>query len=347
MNILLVEDEPMIRRGLRVLLERINDIPEFKQPTIHEASGAEEAMHILNQHHFDIVFTDIEMGDLNGLALIKQWHEKSSTTQWVIISGYDDFGYAQQAISYGVKEYLLKPVTKSKMTQTLQRLINIQHKKRNQFVGADEMDAIVRQLKQYIWSLESDKMERFIEQWFRQVHQRELDAPYYVNMLSHILTMLIRHLNDKGSCTLDERLATINSPNHSDANRKFVEVCHSLIASIKQKRKGNEIDPIQVAKEFILEHIDKDITLDMVANRLGLNPSYFSQLFKQETGETFVKYRTRIRINVAKELLLRQDIRIVDIPDKIGSNDHPHFTKTFKKYTGLTPSEYRSKMGIQ
>lgn len=86
--------------------------------------------------------------------------------------------------------------------------------------------------------------------------------------------------------------------------------------------------------------------MDEVAQKLGLNASYFSQLFKKETGETFVKFRIRLRMEKAKELLLRNDIRVIDIPGMIGLNDHPHFTKTFKKYTGQTPSEYRVEMGI-
>lgn len=102
-----------------------------------------------------------------------------------------------------------------------------------------------------------------------------------------------------------------------------------------------------MAKKFILENLESDVSLEKVAKKLGLNPSYFSQLFKQETSETFVRFRMRARMERAKELLLQSDIRIIDIPSRIGSNDHPHFTKTFKKYTGCSPSEYRAKMGVE
>ncbi len=119
-----------------------------------------------------------------------------------------------------------------------------------------------------------------------------------------------------------------------------------MIEMIEQKRKGNEIDPIEMAKNYICHHIDQDISLDEVAHKLGLNPSYFSQLFKKETGETFVKYRIRLRMERAKELLLQKDVKVIDIPFLIGLNDHPHFTKTFKKYTGQTPSSFRRKMGV-
>ena len=106
------------------------------------------------------------------------------------------------------------------------------------------------------------------------------------------------------------------------------------------------MDPIEIAKKYILEHIEKDISLEDVANKLGFNSSYFSQIFKRKTGKTFVKYRTNLRMERAKEILLRQDVRIIDIPFMIGLNDHPHFTKTFKEHTGYTPSGYRRKMGI-
>ena len=73
---------------------------------------------------------------------------------------------------------------------------------------------------------------------------------------------------------------------------------------LEQRRRGNEIDPIQTAKDFIAKNIEKEISLKEVADKLGLNASYFSHLFKKETGETFVKYRIRLRMERGKRIII-------------------------------------------
>ena len=104
------------------------------------------------------------------------------------------------------------------------------------------------------------------------------------------------------------------------------------------KRKGKLKDPVEEAKQYIETHLAEEVSLEEVAGRIGLNASYFSQLFKQSTQETFVQYRTRRRMEKAKKLLAQPHYRITDISGEVGYADHPHFTKTFKKHTGLLPS---------
>ncbi|WP_025027566.1 response regulator transcription factor [Caldalkalibacillus mannanilyticus] len=344
MKILLVEDEPMIRRGLCALLQKI-ELEGEEEKEILEAQNGREAEELLKHHIFDLVFTDIEMPDLDGLALIERWVNHSPYTNWVIISGYDEFHYAQRAISFGVKEYLLKPVTKKKMEETMIRLLASQ--KKNQFIGADEVEKVLQGLEERVWLIDREAVQRFLNQWFHDIAERNLDLKYYCNLLNHMLDMLLHRLNEKGSQLSEWPLKRMDIHGVNDPNSAFLSNCVELIKIIENKRKGNEKDPIEVAKKFILENLESDVSLEKVAKKLGLNPSYFSQLFKQETSETFVRFRMRARMERAKELLLQSDIRIIDIPSRIGSNDHPHFTKTFKKYTGCSPSEYRAKMGVE
>ncbi|WP_127582112.1 response regulator transcription factor [Paenibacillus koleovorans] len=344
--ILIVEDEPMIRKGLHALLERIDDIDGLNERTIFEASGFEEADSLLRQHSFHVVFTDIEMDGPSGLALIEKWHPTATATQWVIISGYDDFPYAQKAISFGVKDYLLKPITKKTLRDTLYRLVQNLDKSKGQFVGPEEMEAIITQLEEHIWSLDEPGMQAALESWVAQMSKRSLNLTYYLQLLTHILNRLITRLNSRGGNTLDPGMALINAPHAAEANQKLMKMGRLFIEEIRLKRKSKELDPIEVAKAYITNHLNTEMSLEMVASKLGLAPTYFSQLFKQETGESFVKFRTRLRMELAKELLLQRDVRIVDIPYKIGCVDHPHFSKTFKKYTGISPSDYRSQMGI-
>ncbi len=86
----------------------------------------------------------------------------------------------------------------------------------------------------------------------------------------------------------------------------------------------------------------ENITLKDVARIVSLNPNYISQLFKKSAGTTFSHYLTNQRITQAKKLLTTTDISINEVSLKTGFNDYFYFLKTFKKYTGHTPSEYRT-----
>lgn len=107
--------------------------------------------------------------------------------------------------------------------------------------------------------------------------------------------------------------------------------------------KNESINPIiKRIVEYIKTNYFSDICLKTLAIDLNANPNYLGQLFKEETGEYFSDYLNMIRINKAKELL--QDIRqnTKDISTAVGYKDVNYFYKTFKKYTGISPSEFRN-----
>lgn len=103
--------------------------------------------------------------------------------------------------------------------------------------------------------------------------------------------------------------------------------------------KGNEIT--KKAIRFISQNFSHNLTLDMVAEHVHLNPAYFSTLFKQSTGSSFKEYLNMVRIEESKRLLANTDYSIIDISLAAGFEDQSYFSKVFKKYTGLTPKQYR------
>lgn len=103
---------------------------------------------------------------------------------------------------------------------------------------------------------------------------------------------------------------------------------------------------IERARAFIREnHADPNISLHVVASAIGFSPNYFSTIFSQETGETFIEYLTKTRIEAAKKALRETDRKLSEIAFDIGYNEPQYFSYIFKKNTGLTPREYRMQEG--
>ncbi|MEX1029910.1 MAG: response regulator [Paenibacillaceae bacterium] len=123
-DILLVEDERWVRTALRKTIERT----ELPFRVIHETTNGVEALDWLNDHTASIVLTDIRMPVMDGLALMEEIRRRNNETAVVIISGHDDFTYAQRAVQLGASDYLLKPVEVDNMKGCLQLWLNLQEK---------------------------------------------------------------------------------------------------------------------------------------------------------------------------------------------------------------------------
>ncbi|GGN92733.1 response regulator transcription factor [Saccharibacillus kuerlensis] len=101
---------------------------------------------------------------------------------------------------------------------------------------------------------------------------------------------------------------------------------------------------IAEACRYVMANSDKRIGLEDIAERLFMNPSYFSRLFKKETGETFIEYTTRLKMERAQELLERTDESVGRICELLGYDNPSHFIKVFKMHSGRTPAEYRRRL---
>lgn len=102
---------------------------------------------------------------------------------------------------------------------------------------------------------------------------------------------------------------------------------------------------IRQAQEYIENNYNRDISLDEVSRNLNISPYYFSKLFKEETGGNFVEYVTERRINQAKNLLKNPDKSIKEICMEVGYSDPNYFSRIFKRYQGVSPTEYKENIG--
>ena len=122
---------------------------------------------------------------------------------------------------------------------------------------------------------------------------------------------------------------------------KLQETVESFIDSMFNGIPASGSQSIKKAIQFISQHYMENLTLEDVAGEVHLNPSYFSTLFKQSSGLSFKEYLNMVRVVESKRLLTNTDYSIIDIAIAIGFDNQSYFAKVFKKYTGMTPRQFR------
>ncbi len=505
-KVFLVEDEIVVREGIRnnILWE------QYGFQYAGDAPDGELALPLIRQIKPDLLITDIKMPFMDGLALIELVRKEFPDMKIVIISGYDDFSYAQQAIRLGVDQYLLKPIAKAKIVEILAAL---QKKMEEEQKQQEYLAKVRREAQEY----ESYSRRKFFEQIVSgglsvlEISETakamgiDVNAPYYNIVLfslkganydastaegstdvtdkvlaihnrirqfihSHPELILFRwsaskyailvkgEQNDivqrtvdciesiKGYCSMggsdvswhiahgtpvsrlgalpncfseasralsyhylcsEERIRDFLSKSESKDVDRFIDkllqsagedavsptlFCRYLtmtvyFAAVKyldsigcrvdsfwplefwpddglstpekardymcqvigqamelrdHESKRHQCNMLAKAIRFIDEHYSEEsISLDRVAKTANVSPNYFSTVFSQEVGQTFIEYLTNKRIDEAKRMLKHTKMRSSEIATAIGYKDPHYFSYVFKKVSGLTPNEFR------
>lgn len=113
------------------------------------------------------------------------------------------------------------------------------------------------------------------------------------------------------------------------------------IAEILEEEESEQFSgKIRRAKAYIREHYAQDISLNELADHMGMNPMYLSRLFKKEMGMNFSAYLTKVRVEKAIELLKQGDYKIYEVSQMVGYQTVQYFSKVFKKETGKSPKDF-------
>lgn len=249
LKVMLVDDERVAKRSMRALIQ--TETTGFS--IVAEANDGASALQAAELHRPDIVITDIRMPGMDGLALIRELGERRLKAEFIIVSGYGDFSYAQTALRCGVTDYLLKPI----------------------------------------------------------------DSDYFLTVMQHVRDRLLQRMDLNIEYVPDEE---------GDGSQPKHPMMKEALALISQRF----ADP-----EFSLKH---------VADHFGISPNYFSTLFKRSMGVSFIQYLVQIRVKEAKRYLQKPFIKVYEIGHLVGFEDYTHFSKTFKKLNGCSPTEYRKNV---
>ena len=128
-----------------------------------------------------------------------------------------------------------------------------------------------------------------------------------------------------------------------DWNDKIDTTLELIIKLLGEKISSNEENPTIVhIKRYVQKNLSKKLTLKQIANSVGYSPNYCDTLFKSHTGVSILNYVIERRISEAKLLLSEGILSLKEISETIGFEDYNYFSRTFKKKSGYSPSEYKS-----
>jgi two-component system response regulator YesN len=186
-----------------------------------------------------------------------------------------------------------------------------------------------------------------LEQWCSELkllpwEEAKLAASQVIVFVLRILSEV--HIKNQEVAQL-QPLVELEHASDLDSLLSFLNGYLSRVATaIGQNKVTPSLKVIEQAKSWIRLHMEDEVSLTKLAEHIHLNANYLSQLFKQTTGETFIDFVTRERIEKAKELLQDPKMKIFEVATLVGFKDSNYFSIAFKNKLGFTPSEYRQRL---
>ena len=372
-KVFLAEDEIVVREGIR------NSIPWEKTPftLAGEAPDGEMALSMILDIKPDILITDIRMPFIDGLSLS---HIIKKTFPWIkiiILSGHDEFEYAREAISIGVEEYLLKPVSAQEMLKTLDKMAKRIDEEKEELLRLKSLKTQGRVLEIATSNLDREgsgfdpagllnidgdifftklkyaakkDIDSIVQEYITMLGNSWGENPLLIYFLFGEIIVSASKIAEAQGGDIREiapfRLSHENIQEIISSPEAFFKGVKSLLASLIEFRDSHSAGRYQSVIVKAREYIDNnfnsaDISLYSTAAYVGISPNHLSTVFAHETGENFIEYLTRVRIDRAKLLLKTTAMKSSEIANETGFSDPHYFSYIFKKNTGLSPREFR------
>lgn len=346
MKILLVDDERFAIDGLISLL----NWKRFNGELIRTASNGSEALSIINSTKPDVIISDIKMPIMDGLELAKEISKLSKDIHIILLSAHSEFSYAQKAIQYGVKDYILKPIDRNKLILLENLLVELNQKKIDK--KASYLNTFDTSLKSNITKALSKVDEEYFETFFlsndfltsiESVDTCNVTGIQLINYLYSYLSE-IKIVNTLSNSSLKNDINKFYDLKNVLEKKEYIINRYSdTLRILSYQRRNNSESIANMAIKYIDNNFtSSDFNISFLAEELNVSISYLSTLFKQSTGINLISYITNKRLNKSKELLSNLHYSISEVSKASGYEDAKYFAKIFKKKTNMTPSEYRN-----
>lgn len=430
LKLLIADDEKYDRDSIKGILST-----DFTQKIeISEARNGREAIEISERLRPDLVIMDIKMPGINGLNAIQEIRRFLPNVYIIIITAYDYFDFAVEAVKNNVREYILKPFTKTELLEKVKEAVNVinaeKERRRREIENQEKLYNLMPVLENElsysiindsIYSIDCDTYMKYLNMDFNNTcamivrikeitgitkvggnsydgirfqigeYIKEYISRKYRAIASYRFTRdLVYFIQLKSfEDEVETRLNIMNVASeikretkrvfdislkigignfYSGLNlmhRSYKEACISLEYKgdnnciihyqdinndVLEKTQNTDRDKIALFKaveQYILDNLKEELDLEKTAANFNLSPFYFSRTFKDILGHNFSDYININRINKAKELLKDDSMSIKEICFNVGYSDPNYFSKVFKKYEGLSPTEYKNKFDIE
>ena len=358
-KVLIIDDD----KSTRYMLKRFKKWEAYGFAIADEACDGKEALQKLKSYHFDLIITDIKMPGMDGIEFLHELKSMKWHVCVILLSTHSDFEYAKQGIRLGVFDYMTKPLNDELFSEALERAKTYLDEEYLKTTKTEtEKKQLAESAKLYYPKKREKKLAACllsgssliteeIESTFMEI------AEMFENDLCKtgiLLNMMIANLSEniyaafpwlqkiEGTFTYD----MTEAQSIAEIKQKFLVYINSSLEMIKKYELHHADSVIRRTCAYVINHVEQDIKLKMIANELYISKDYIGKLFKQKTGCNFNDFVTKVKMEHAKYLIRTGEFKNYEVSEKLGYSKPDYFSSLFKKYTGYTPTEFK-KVALQ
>lgn len=200
-----------------------------------------------------------------------------------------------------------------------------------------------------------EKAQSAIDERVYRYLLKPVDPSQFREMMLSCLQMLEKRREENQKQTrMEEDLrvyrrmeAQLRSCLQDDSEYIEPDLVRKLLMEAEDNRREFNVDNPAVQQTLWIIHREymKDISLEEIADRVGLNYGYLSTLFHQQTGQSFVRYLNSLRLEIAAQMLRKGNVKVNEVAQKVGFQRDSYFIASFRQRFGLTPKSYSQQMG--
>lgn len=334
-QVMLVDDEQWNRE----IVKRFGAWDKYNMEIVCEANDGAEAIEYMEQHQLQLVITDMRMPGIGGGKLMEYIRQHDPDMQLIVISGYDDFEYARQALRNNAVEYLLKPIEAEALNRALEKCY--------EFVLQQQAVVDVST----VYALNAHKIS--IEQAFNKLQEQQLqliltqlEGKWATEQLPAALKQQLYDELWKFANELSERFGLALPKEAKPAKQGWNEVAARFTEAFKlleeQRKYKTRLNVLDV-RSYIEQHAKEPIALEELASTFFVSKEYLSKQFKHELGVSVTDYIVGIRMEEAKQHVEEGKLSFKEIAELVGYEDISYFYRVFRKYFGVAPGEMRKQ----
>lgn len=352
-KLIIADDEALVRAGLYYW----NDWNAIGFEVVALLEDGSDVLKFLEEQRADVVLADISMYQVTGLEVANVVREKYPWMKVVLLSGYQEFEYAREAVRCRVYEYLLKPIDYDELNSVFREIkkeLDMFKQEELLMGNLDKMEYMrILEVAQMVVSAVLGESE---EKWIAYAYLRTImnntspeNRKLVGGKIFELLLEKVHEIAPKIALDLEYKINDVRASYFHDADDKkdLIEILSWINDEITIHVQGagskcERDDSMVKACKWIKNHLGEEFTYQDVANFVHLSPRHFIRRFQKEVGETFSDYVYHLRMETAKKLAEDKVINLDDVGLLVGYRDGKYFKQLFKSYTGYSIKEYRN-----